>query len=136
MKIVIDVNLWISFAIGKRLIHLRTLLTKLDVGIFHTEQLIIELEDVINRPKLAKYISPERKEELFDLLLTYSQCVSITKESRCLSRDKKDDYLLELCETIQADFLLTGDADLLVLKEFGCTKIMLFNYFMNEYHFD
>ncbi len=133
MKIVIDVNLWVSFAIGKRLIHLKALLKNPNVKIFHTDQLITELDNVIRRPKLAKYINSERYNELFDLLLTYSQLVPITKTIRRLTRDRKDDYLLELCEITQADFLLTGDEDLLILKEFDGTKIMLFNQFMTEY---
>lgn len=131
MKIVIDANLWISFAIGKRLNRLEKLLKYPRIDIFHTEQLITELNDVVQRPKLAKYINQERKEELFELLLTYSQLISISKESRRLSRDRKDDYLLELCHKVGADFLLTGDNDLLILQEFECTKIVLFNHFMD-----
>ncbi len=135
MKIVIDVNLWISFAIGKRLKHLKILLKNPDIEIFHCEQLLAELQEVVKRPKLAKYIHQERQEELFDLLLTYSEFISTPPKDRRLTRDKKDDYLLELCEIINADFLLTGDEDLLVLREFGCTKIKSFNQFINEHHF-
>jgi len=57
--------------------------------------------------------------------------ISISKKSCRLSRDRKDDYLLELCYKVGADFLLTGDNDLLVLQKFECTKIVLFNHFMD-----
>jgi predicted nucleic acid-binding protein len=39
-------------------------------------------------------------------------------------RDPDDNYLLALAKDGGADYLLTGDADLLTLKEFGKTKIM------------
>lgn len=39
-------------------------------------------------------------------------------------RDARDNYLLELAEESQADFLITGDKDLLTLKEYKLTKII------------
>jgi len=123
MKIVIDVNLWISFAIGKRLGNLEMILKNQNIQIFHTEILLDEINNVIQRPKLRKYINLKRQEELLELILTYSQPASIGSVIENLSRDSKDNYLLTLCQKTHADFLLTGDNDLLILKEFGDTKI-------------
>ncbi len=39
-------------------------------------------------------------------------------------RDKKDNFLLELAETANANLLITGDKDLLVLKTWKNTLIM------------
>jgi len=39
-------------------------------------------------------------------------------------------YLLALAQTVQADYLLTGDDDLLVLNQFGMTQIMRFADFL------
>jgi uncharacterized protein len=39
-------------------------------------------------------------------------------------RDKKDNMILELAQEIEADFIITGDKDLLVLDSFGVTKIV------------
>ncbi len=41
-----------------------------------------------------------------------------------LCRDPKDNFLLALAKDGDADYLITGDADLLVLKEFEKTKIV------------
>ena len=38
-------------------------------------------------------------------------------------RDNKDNFLLALAKDGKADYLLTGDKDLLELKSFGKTKI-------------
>ena len=39
-------------------------------------------------------------------------------------RDADDNFLLALCLDGHADFLITGDQDLLVLKAFGSTRII------------
>lgn len=41
-----------------------------------------------------------------------------------LCRDQKDNFLLSLAIDGNADYLLTGDDDLLVLKEVNKTRIM------------
>jgi uncharacterized protein len=41
-----------------------------------------------------------------------------------LSRDPKDDFLLALSIDSQADYLLTGDEDLLVLQKIEQTSIL------------
>lgn len=41
-----------------------------------------------------------------------------------LSRDAKDDIFLETAVESEADFLVTGDKDLLVLKKIGKTEIV------------
>ncbi len=40
-----------------------------------------------------------------------------------ICRDIKDNFLLALAKDGNADYLLTGDKDLLVLQKFGKTKI-------------
>ncbi|MDR2683088.1 MAG: putative toxin-antitoxin system toxin component, PIN family [Dysgonamonadaceae bacterium] len=49
--------------------------------------------------------------------------------TRC--RDPKDNFLLSLAQTVQADFLITGDNDLLVLKHHLGTVIISFNDFIS-----
>lgn len=41
-------------------------------------------------------------------------------------RDEKDLYLLALADTVQADYILTGDKDLLVLKKHNKTCILTY----------
>ena len=41
-----------------------------------------------------------------------------------ICRDKRDNQILDLCLAGKADFLITGDKDLLSLKKFGKTKIL------------
>ena len=44
-------------------------------------------------------------------------------------RDIKDLYLLSMAESIPADYIVTGDNDLLVLKNYKDTRIITFTEF-------
>ena len=52
-----------------------------------------------------------------------------TEISQC--RDPKDNFLLSLAIDGKADFLLTGDKDLLVLKKIGNTEIKTISEFFD-----
>ncbi len=49
-----------------------------------------------------------------------------------LCRDPKDDFLLALSQDGSADYLITGDADLLAIGRFGITKIVKMSDFILE----
>ena len=49
------------------------------------------------------------------------------------SRDVKDNYLLSLSLDGRADYLLTGDLDLLVLRKTGSTQIMTLADFLKTH---
>lgn len=123
IKVIFDTNIWISFLIGKRLQTFKDLITSQKVKIVLSDQLILELRLVTQRPKLRKYFPKEKVEELVDLLLTVGHMYQ-TVANNLLSRDPKDNFLLDLAEKSKADFLVTGDKDLLVLNPFKKTQIV------------
>ncbi|MDR2652088.1 MAG: putative toxin-antitoxin system toxin component, PIN family [Prevotellaceae bacterium] len=47
-------------------------------------------------------------------------------------RDAKDNFLLSLAQDSHADYLITGDKDLLSLNMFGETKIITMSAFNNR----
>ena len=49
-----------------------------------------------------------------------------------ICRDPKDNFLLALAKDGKADYLLTGDKDLLDLKNFGKTKIKTITAFVDK----
>ena len=49
-----------------------------------------------------------------------------------ICRDPKDNFLLALAKDGKADYLITGDKDLLDLKKFGKTKIKTITNFIDE----
>jgi len=127
-RVIFDANIWISFAIGKRLNELRMALTHPKVEVFVCQKLLWEVKVTTQKPKLLKYISPVRHKMLLELMQA-CQCVNIT-EQISISRDPNDDYLMDLAVTANADFLVTGDNDLLILKNYQNVNIISFASFM------
>jgi putative PIN family toxin of toxin-antitoxin system len=127
-RVIFDSNIWISFAIGKRLIELKTALTHPKVEVFVCQKLLWEVGVTAQKPKLLKYISKDRQKMLIELMQA-CQCVDVVEQTS-ISRDPNDDYLLDLAVTTEADFIVTGDNDLLVLKSYHNTNIVSFASFM------
>jgi len=121
-KIIVDTNIWISFLIGKSLKSLQDHIDSQTVLIVTCNEQIQELTAVFKRPKIRKYFTPKQIGEFFELLDESSVNVVIkTKTDLC--RDLKDNYLLSLAIDSHADFLITGDNDLLVLNSIETTRI-------------
>lgn len=127
-RVILDSNIWISFAIGKRLNELRIALTHPKIEVFVCQKLLWEVRITTQTPKLLRYISQERQKILLELMQG-CQCVNIV-EQISIYRDPNDDYLLDLAVTANADFLVTGDNDLLILKKYHNTNIVSFSSFM------
>lgn len=53
----------------------------------------------------------------------------INMKAKSSIRDVNDLYLLSFAETIQADYILTGDKDLLVLESHQQTRIITYSEF-------
>ncbi len=131
IKVIIDTNLWISFLIGKQLANLKTLLIEQTIKPIFSQQLLDEIRLVTQRPKLQKYFPPAKVKELLDFLMIVGSCIEI-QSSVNICRDAKDNYLLALAKDSQANFLITGDQDLLILQQFELTKIVTYQEFLQE----
>lgn len=127
-KVVIDTNIWISFLIGKKLSSLKSLISNQNIQIIISDELIDEIEDVTNRPKLRKYFPQDKVQDFINLLRIISTHHSI-EQIKPICRDPKDDFLLALSIEMKADYLITGDNDLLSMEKFGKTRIVAANEF-------
>lgn len=74
-----------------------------------------EIREVFARPKIQRYVTPDRAERILDLIiggaLRVEPTVSVTD-----CRDVKDNKYLELALAAGAATIVTSDADLLVLN--------------------
>ena len=129
VRLIIDTNIWISFLISDKY-------QKLDKALSHPKTTIlfsIELLDEINRvatfPKLKKYFSLNAVEEMLLNLEDYVELVKVKSKVE-ICRDPADNFLLALSKDGEADFLITGDQDLLDLEVFGITKIIPLTNFL------
>jgi len=128
MKIVIDTNVLISafIAIGP------------SKDVF---EYVVENHDVILSPyilkelreKLLKKLGFSRKEyEEIEEILTGSVVISIEESGKAPSfSDKKDLPILDLCISVDAALLITGDKQIQKLKRIGQTKVISPSEFWN-----
>lgn len=128
IRVVIDTNVWIGFLIGKTLSGLSEAMFNNKIKILFSEELFDELVEVLQRPKFEKYFSRENITELISLLHSKAEQVEITKYfNDC--RDPKDNFLLDLGISGNADYLITGDDDLLTMNPFHSLQIIDYRSF-------
>jgi putative PIN family toxin of toxin-antitoxin system len=77
----------------------------------------------VARPKLAAYVSLSESTVFLAEFARVVELVPIIQHVE-LCRDPRDNKFLELALAGRADFLLTGDADLLTLHPFRGTAIL------------
>jgi putative PIN family toxin of toxin-antitoxin system len=122
-RIIIDTNLWISFLLSKKFDFIDKLLNEGKVQLVFCSELFTELTEVASRPKLKKFFTEKDWEFIFNIIEEYAVFISVVS-SVVGCRDEKDNFLLSLAKDSKANYLLTGDKDLLILKTFEMTKII------------
>jgi putative PIN family toxin of toxin-antitoxin system len=120
-KGVIDANVLVSAAFGVN--PLRAVVRAMDENeIYLSDAIERELIEVFSKlsKKLTKdqigYLSERMRE-----LVKVAKRVSVSSRL-VLSRDPKDDHYLALCREVEADFLVTGDKDLLSIPSESLKK--------------
>ena len=118
IRIVLDSNVILSAALFRQSSP-RQALDKAAVSgqILMSNEILGELQDIFNRPKFDKYASKQVRNEFLNDFLTVVENVEIVQKIT-ICRDRKDDKFLELAVNGKADYIITGDQDLLVLNPF------------------
>ena len=117
MRIVVDTNVLVSAALketslpGMALHQVARHCTLLKSAVTEAQ-----LFEVIVRPYLARFIGPQIRDWITELMASAELVVVTERVAAC--RDPTDDKFLELAINGHADLILTGDKDLLVLHPF------------------
>ena len=114
VKIVIDANILISAAFGG--IPLEAISKAFSVGkVYLSPDTVSEVEETVHR--LTPKLGDEKAKAMLELWRRFHSLCEMHKPSRTVvvCRDPKDDAYLSLCAEVMADFLVTGDKDLLVV---------------------
>jgi putative PIN family toxin of toxin-antitoxin system len=88
-----------------------------------SDDTLSELATTLSRSKFDPYVSREDRQTFFELFARVAEWVTVTSTIRAC-RDPKDNKFLELAVDGKADWIVTGDKDLLQLGTFQETKIM------------
>ncbi|HLO47573.1 MAG TPA: putative toxin-antitoxin system toxin component, PIN family [Kamptonema sp.] len=114
--IVIDTNILISAALSPDGTA-RQALDKVyqEFKIAQSTETYQELSTRIYKRKFDKYISDEERQDFLNVVNRHSQFIEIKSQIN-ICRDADDNKFLELAKDSNAEFLITGDRDLLSLK--------------------
>ena len=134
VRVIIDTNVWVSFLIGKSLSGLIDHLNSGKIRIIFSTKQLDELVIVLSRPKFHKYFNKVQILQFLDLIEVVSDIIEITSEVE-ICRDPKDNFLLATAKDGYANFIITGDLDLLELGSFEKTKIIDYQSFDKAFSF-
>ncbi|MBL7159902.1 putative toxin-antitoxin system toxin component, PIN family [Candidatus Microgenomates bacterium] len=131
-KVVIDTNVWISAIFwGKKPRKIIEAWVNNRFYLIASPDLLSELYKTIE--KKAKILKPAPNFALEWLKLIDQKSILVYPKKKVkICRDLKDNTLLEACSKSEADYLITGDKDLLVLKTFKKTKIFTPQKFLTK----
>lgn len=114
-RVVLDTNVLISHALLPNSVPAQAVRKALHTGIILVSmETLSELADVLARPKFDPYVSITDRQQFLLTLGRVAERVTTTRKVQAC-RDPKDDKFLELAVNGQADILVTGDSNLLVL---------------------
>ena len=129
LKLIIDTNLWVSFLISNSHRKLDTLLIGNKIIFLFSEALLSEIKQTISKPRLKKYFLENAFGEMMEVFEPYIELIEV-RSTVNVCRDPDDNFLLALAKDGKANYLLTGDEDLLILKNFGKTSIVTIASFL------
>ncbi len=131
MKVVLDSNVIISALITQGLSS-RLFDICIDKHVIFISAWILDEVTRILRTKFI--VEHEKITRTKNFLL--STCVFIKPEGNIPTqfRDQDDNNILHIAETVKAEIIITGDEDLLILKEHLSTKIISPRIFMEKFN--
>lgn len=130
MRYVFDTNVIISALLFENSKPAQALRYALANGeILLSLDLLEELNEVLGRERFSRYVTREEREEFLEALVERAVLVEIT-ESVQACRDPKDNKVLELALSGAAQYIISGDRDLLVLHPFRDVLVVTIDEFL------
>ena len=129
MRVLLDANIYLSYLLTP---NAQSAITKVvEAGISGQYTLLIGkqiLDEVIGKVSqklyLTKYITAQELSLLVGTIESVAEALPEPRTIERIVRDYKDDYLLTYAVNNKADYLVTGDLDLLELQSQSVLKIM------------
>ncbi len=135
MRVVLDVNVWISALLwGGTPGQMLRLARNQQITIFASEALFLELETSLRRDKFQPRLQERgyTVEYLMIVARGFSESCPTTSVSVPELRDPDDAMILATASAANAEAIVTGDQDLLTLNEFEGIPIMTSTDFLNH----
>ena len=116
IRVVVDPGVFISGLIGTRGgppdVVVRAFVDE-HISVVASPALLAELEQVLRRPKFARYLDERTRREFVERVRRQATIVEDCPDPPAVTRDHKDDYLVALALNEGVDAIVSGDRDLL-----------------------
>jgi putative PIN family toxin of toxin-antitoxin system len=123
-RIVFDTNAFVSYALKADSVPGKAVRKALrEASVLASQPTLDELAEVLSRRKFDAYVSRAQRISFVRLIASAVELVPIAGLIRAC-RDPKDDKFLEVAVNGRADFIVTGDKDLLTLNPFHGVAII------------
>ena len=123
-RFVFDTNVIVSALLFNDSVPGQAFIRALNHGMILVSGVLVgELSRVLGRDRFDRYVTREERDAFLESLIRESNLIEIT-EAVQVCRDPKDDQVLELAVNGNAAYIVTGDADLLVLNPFRGVEIV------------
>jgi putative PIN family toxin of toxin-antitoxin system len=123
MKIVLDSNIFVSSFFWRG--NPRKIFDRVTNGLdelYITDDILNEVLTVMSRKKFD--VKKNEIDDYINIIESYSIKIFPKNTAEEISRDKDDNKVLQCGSEGKVDFIVTGDNDLLVLKEYKNSKIV------------
>jgi putative PIN family toxin of toxin-antitoxin system len=127
LRAVLDTNLLVSYL----LVHRPPIATLLDVHLaaehftlLTAPALLAEPARVLRYPRLQRYCNPSECDRFVALVAALSEIVELPLDIPPISHDPDDDPVIACAVVGHADVIVSGDKDLLTLKQVGRIPIL------------
>lgn len=133
IKVVLDANVWVSALLwGGKPAEIIKAAEDCKVNIIASEEIVGEISQVLNYPKLAKVYKAEGllHEELIEAVLKIVKFVKVTKKVNVVFEHSADDKFIECALAAGASYIVSGDKHLLKIVSYKKTQILSVNEFL------
>jgi len=130
--LIFDSNIWVSYTLMPESRLATTVDQILEIDLYAmSDSTFAEISNVLMREKFDEYFSLSKRQNVLGKIASAAEWFT-PAETIVNCRDPKDNKFLELAAACQADFLITGDEDLLVLNPFRKTQILTLSDFADR----
>jgi len=127
IRAVLDTNLLVSYL----LTHRPPIATLIDKHLSQEHFVLVtaavlleELDRVLRYPRLQRYYSEETRTRYIALIAALSEVVEMPESVPRICRDPDDDWVIACAVAGEANYIISGDRDLLALRRVGEIPIL------------
>jgi putative PIN family toxin of toxin-antitoxin system len=120
MRVVLDTNTVISGLFWRgRPFEVLELMRSGQIEVYTSEAILEELLDVLQRSKFSQKLAllNSNAQEVVNSFISWVEVIEVGEVAKVVASDPDDDQIIACAKLANADFIISGDADILNVKD-------------------